>query len=113
MMNKKSIIGNKTLESLGKILAQNTIQKYATKDIFLLCKKAKIELRYEKWHPITLGEFDKKTNTICINLRANIDPKQIIAHELGHYFIHQMELKLSRIEEEKIVEGFAKILLSY
>ncbi len=112
-MNKKSIIGNKTLESLGKILAQNTIQKYATNDVFLLCKKTEIELRYEKWHPVTLGEFDKKTNTICINLTTKIDPKQIIAHELGHYFIHQMELKFSRIEEEKIIENFAKILLSY
>lgn len=112
-MNEKSIVENENLELLGKILAQNTIQKYATNDIFLLCKKAEIELRYEKWHPVTLGEFDKKTDTICINLTTNIDPKQIIAHELGHYFIHQMALKFSRIEEEKIVEDFAKILLSY
>lgn len=97
----------------GEELAKNIIQEFSTQDIFMLCEKADIVLRYESWYPVTLGEFDRKTKKICINLNAKIDQKQIIAHELGHYFIHRNGLKLSKIEEEIMAEAFAKTLLFY
>ena len=95
----------------GEALAYEIMEQFGTKDVFVLCEKCTIELIYNAWFPSTIGEFDQKTNTITVNLKAKIDQKYIIAHELGHYFIHRKGLKLSRSEEEKIVEDFAKSLI--
>jgi Zn-dependent peptidase ImmA (M78 family) len=92
---------------LGEKLAINIIEQFGTRNVSQLCQIAKITIRYEKWNPVTLGEFDRKTNTICVNLNAKIAHKQIIAHELGHYFIHQKGISLSRKEEENVVNTFA------
>lgn len=93
---------------LGEELAKTIIEQFGTQSVSLLCEIAKINIRYEQWNPVTLGEFDRKNNDICINLNANIDQAQIIAHELGHYFIHQKGIKLNRDEEEMVVKCFSE-----
>ena len=95
----------------GEELAHEIIGKFDTNDVFVMCERAGISVHFEKWHSVTLGEFDRKTNAICVNLNAKIDQNQIIAHELGHYFIHQKSIKLSRNEEEIMAENFAKKIL--
>ncbi len=97
----------------GEALAHEIIERFSTKDAVLLCQKAKISIRFERWNPSTIGEFDRKTNTITVNLNAKVDQKRIIAHELGHYFVHQKGIKLSRTEEEKVAEDFAKSLFNH
>ncbi len=92
----------------GKILADEIIERFGTKDVSVICENINVKICYASWNPSTIGEFDRKTNTITVNLNAKIEQKCIIAHELGHYFVHQKDLKLSRIEEEKVVEEFAK-----
>ncbi len=96
----------------GEELAQEVIGEFDTNDVFVICERAGITVHFEKWHSVTLGEFDRKTNAICVNLNAKINQNQIIAHELGHYFIHQKDIKLSRNEEEIMTENFAKVILS-
>ena len=95
-----------TCKILGEKLAKSIIEQFGSQNVSQLCQIAQISIRYEKWNPVTLGEFDRKTNTICVNLCAKINQKQIIAHELGHYFIHQKGIKLSRNEEEIVVNAF-------
>lgn len=99
---------NKVFQRMGNELAQTISEQFGTKNIEELCQIANITVRYEKWNPVTLGEFDRKHNTICINLNAQIPPADILAHEVGHYFIFQKNIKLSRAEEEIMVTAFAR-----
>jgi Zn-dependent peptidase ImmA (M78 family) len=94
----------------GQELAQKVVAKYATTDVLAIAKLLNINVMYEKWHPSTVGEFDKKTKTICINLNAEMPPLSILAHELGHYFLNEMNTRFERNEEEIIVEAFANAL---
>lgn len=93
---------------MGKELAEGIFEQFGTRSILQLCQIAKINIRYEKWNPTTLGEFDRKNNTICLNLNAALPPYQILAHEIGHYFIHQKNIQLSRAEEEIVASTFAE-----
>ncbi len=91
----------------GKALAQWVIERYGTSDVFALIDRVGISLTYARWHPVTLGEFDKKKKSICINLNATVAKERIIAHELGHYFAEEIPDKRSRAEEEQLAEDFA------
>ena len=95
--------------------AQNIIEKFGTNDVFEIVLKSQIKIVYGDWHPITIGEFDKKTNTICINHRALAEDKnalelekKIIAHELGHFFAQEFDL--DRKTEEDFALNFAQEL---
>lgn len=96
-----------------QILAQKIIEKYNTTDVFAIAKQAGIDVIYEKWQPVTYGEFDKKNKTICINLNAPLSIEHILAHELGHFFIHQMSIELNKKDEENIVEDFARFMVAH
>lgn len=98
----------KIFQRMGKELAQTISEQFGTKNIVELCQIADISVRYEKWSPVTLGEFDRKNSAICINLNAPIVPSDILAHEVGHYFIFQKNIKLSRAEEEIVASTFAE-----
>ena len=52
----------------GKELAQQVLDKYGTTDVLAIAKQLTIKVIYQKWHPSTVGEFDRKTKTIYINL---------------------------------------------
>ncbi len=95
----------------GTELALKIIEKYGTTDVFSIANQAKIKVFYEKWQPVTYGEFHKKDLSIHINLDAPIQKEQVLAHELGHFFIHSLGIKLHKTEEEIMVEAFAKQFL--
>ncbi len=88
--------------------ARAVIEKFNTPDVFEIAGKAGVRIVYESWFPATIGEFDRKNKTICVNLNAGVTVEKIIAHELGHFFAHGLNLKKS--EEEKFCDDFAEIL---
>ncbi|MEZ0609390.1 ImmA/IrrE family metallo-endopeptidase [Fibrella sp. WM1] len=95
----------------GSELAKQVMQRYGTSDVAELARRAGVVVRYERWHPVTLGEYHPKTRTICINLNASLAQASILAHELGHFFIHDAGLTVSRQDEETIAQAFAETLL--
>ena len=100
---------NQKLKFAAQELAKRIFAKFGTDNIFEIAEKADVEVVYEKWFPTTIGEFDRKNKTICVNLNAREKAEKIIAHELGHFFAQ--DLNLSRTEEEKFCDAFAKSLL--
>lgn len=94
--------------------AKKIIEKFGTTDVYQIAEKANVKIVYESWFPSTVGEFDKKTKTICINRRAleigKFSERKIIAHELGHFFA--MEFNFDRKTEESFAETFAVELLN-
>jgi Zn-dependent peptidase ImmA (M78 family) len=97
----------------GTELAQQVIKRYGTADVAELARLAGVTVRYERWHPVTVGEYHKTTRTICINLNASVKQSRILAHELGHFFIHETGMIVSRAEEEVMAEEFAGALQPY
>ena len=98
-------------------VAQKILEKFGTNDVFEIALKSNISIVYEDWYPTTIGEFDKQTNTICVNNRALKESKNaielekiIIAHELGHFFA--AEFDLGNLSEEQFAREFAKELTS-
>jgi Zn-dependent peptidase ImmA (M78 family) len=94
----------------GVELAKKTIHQFGTTDILELVQKTGATILYAHWHPTTMGEFHKKTKTIYINLNTPLEKTHIIAHELGHYLIDYFGLKMSKVDEEKVVNDFVKTL---
>jgi Zn-dependent peptidase ImmA (M78 family) len=93
----------------GQEFAKRIFAKFGTNNVFVIAEKASIKIVYEKWFPTTIGEFDRKNNTINVNLNTREKVEKIIAHELGHFFAQ--DLNLSRAEEERFCGDFAKGLL--
>ena len=60
----------------GKELAKQVLDKYGTTDVSAITKQLDIKVIYQKWHPSTVGEFDRKTKTIYINLNADIEKER-------------------------------------
>lgn len=96
--------------------AKDIIERFGTSDVFQIAEKVGVKIFYESWNPVTIGEFDWKTKTICVNLRALKNDgdimrleKLIVAHELGHFFA--ADLKLEKSEEEKFAREFAETLI--
>jgi Zn-dependent peptidase ImmA (M78 family) len=100
----------------GKQAAQKVREKYGTKDPFIIAEKADVRIVYESWYPTTIGEFEREGKTIRINRRALENNKNaadleriIVAHELGHYFV--LDLNSDRKDEEVFARDFAAELL--
>lgn len=91
-------------------LAKTVLERFQTRNVSEIAAKSGVEVIYEKWFPVTLGEFDWKKREIRINQNAEIDFDIIIAHELGHYFIKVYELKIVG-DEETFCDEFAGNLL--
>ena len=96
-------------------IVKNLIERFGTNDVFEIVLKSNVKIVYDDWYPTTIGEFDKKTNTICINNRAVKESKNaielekiIIAHELGHFFAAEFDLE--NLSEEQFAREFAKEL---
>lgn len=90
--------------------AQQIYEKFQTRDVFEIAAKAGVKIVYEKWYPVTLGEFDRRTKTIIVNNNAEMKREKIIAHELGHYFFG--EFKIEDVADEEIFcDQFAEELL--
>lgn len=92
--------------------ADEVVARFETHDVFEIARRAGISVVYESWHPVTVGEFERKTGTIRVNLRAQekgISFAKIVAHELGHFFA--VDLKLNKKDEEFFASAFAENLL--
>ena len=100
---------NQKLRLDGQEFAKLICAEFGTDNIVEIAERAGVEIVYEKWFPTTIGEFDRKNKKICVNLNAREKVEKIIAHELGHFFA--WDLNLSRAEEERFCEDFAKSLL--
>jgi Zn-dependent peptidase ImmA (M78 family) len=91
-------------------LAENVFGRFQTRDVFEIAERCGVKIVYQKWFPVTLGEFDWRTKTIIVNEYATIETEKIIAHELGHYFLREFDVK-NVAEEEKFCDEFADRLL--
>ncbi len=94
---------------MSQKFAKRVIENFDTSDVFVIAEKAGVKIVYESWFPVTIGEFDRKSKLICVNLNAKETHEKIIAHELGHFFAQ--ELKLNKTEEESFCHEFAQSLL--
>lgn len=96
----------------GFALAQSVIAQFETQDPFELALRAGVKVTYAHWHPVTWGEFDQRSGSICLNLAAPISLAEILAHELGHYFSNLKTTQTNRSRQEKVAEEFAEALLN-
>ena len=93
----------------GYKIARLVVEQFGARDVFKIAEKNDIKIFYEKWFPTTIGEFDRKNKTICVNLNARETVEKIIAHELGHFFAQ--EFNLNKAEEERFCRDFVRSLL--
>ncbi len=100
---------NRKLEVKGQEFAQQIFEKFGTHDVFEIAEKAGVRIVYESWFPVTIGEFERKTKTICVNLTTAENREKIVAHELGHFFAR--DLNLNKTEEEKFAQEFTEVLI--
>ena len=100
---------NQKLKFDGQKFAKRIFEMFGANNVFEIAEEADVKIVYEKWFPTTIGEFDRKNKTICVNLNAREKIEKIIAHELGHFFAQ--DLNLSRAEEEKFCDDFKESLL--
>ena len=89
--------------------ARRVVTQFDTRDVFEIAEKSGVKIFYERWFPVTFGEFDRKNKTVCVNLNASETVEKIVAHELGHFFAQG--LNLNKKEEESFCDDFAKVLL--
>lgn len=92
-------------------LARLVGERYLTRDVYAIAEFASLKIVYQRWHPVTVGEFDRRARTITVNENAAIEKERIIAHELGHYFLRFFEVK-NVADEESFCDDFAKSLLN-
>ena len=90
-------------------LAESVFSQFETCDVFEIAEKSGMSIIYQKWFPVTLGEFDWKSKTIIVNENAGIEKEKIVAHELGHYFLKEFAIKIT--DEERFCDEFADELL--
>jgi predicted SprT family Zn-dependent metalloprotease len=97
-----------------KSFVEDIVCRFATREAAVIAEKSQVKIVYESWHPVTVGEFEKKTKTIRVNRRAAESGRdaptveKIIAHELGHFFAS--DLNLTKAGEERFAREFARIL---
>lgn len=78
-----------------------------------LAKKWGISVHIGRWFPTTWGEYDRRHRSIQINELAPIPLRNVLAHELGHAWLHQQGWSLPLAEEEAWVETFAETLIKH
>ena len=91
-------------------LAERVFRHFQTSDVFEIAEKVGVKTVYQKWFPMTLGEFDWRTKTIVVNKNAPISFEKIVAHELGHYFLREFGIE-NIADEEKFCNEFADAIL--
>ncbi len=91
-------------------LAEDIFSQFQTRNVYEIAEKSNIKIVYQKWFPVTLGEFDWKAKTIIVNESAAVKKEKIIAHELGHCFLRKFDVE-NVADEEKFCDEFADELL--
>ena len=98
---------------MGKVLAAKVYAQYGTTDVFQLAEKAGCTVVYARWHPVTLGEYHRKTKTIVLNEnRGEVRFDAVLAHELGHFFCDAFFVNLEKQKGEEIATAFAEAWVS-
>jgi Zn-dependent peptidase ImmA (M78 family) len=95
---------------LGLEASEQVFSRFQTCDVFEIAEKVGVKIVYQKWFPVTLGEFDWGTKTVFVNENAPISFEKIVAHELGHYFLREFNVK-DIVDEEKFCDEFADEIL--
>ncbi len=115
-------------EASGAETARRVVARFQTDDVLTLARRAGVEIVYERWPLVTLGECEKRNRTIRVNLNAiewahhvkhpveEFMLRAIIAHELGHFFEAQDErsptdARTRQVIRERAAHGFAAQLL--
>lgn len=93
----------------GHKIARQICEEFASDDIFAIAQNVGVKIVYEKWFPVTIGEFDSIKKIIIVNLNAAERDEKIIAHELGHFFAQ--DLNLEKVEEEIFARDFANYFI--
>lgn len=83
-------------------------ERFPTESPMEIAHAVGLKVVTERWFPVTSGEFELKARTIRMNAAANIEPEIIIAHELGHYFLHEVGCD----QDERFCEEFAGTLVN-
>lgn len=91
-------------------LAERVFRHFQTSDVFEIAEKVGVKTVYQKWFPVTLGEFNWRTKTIIVNENAEISFEKIVAHELGHYFLREFNIE-DVGDEEGFCDEFADAIL--
>ena len=93
--------------------ATKVIERFGTRDPLFIARKSGVRIVYGNWHPVTVGEFDRRARTIRVNLRAveagDFTAPEIVAHELGHFFA--LGFGFDRKTEESFASRFAEELI--
>lgn len=93
----------------GTELANRVIKQFGRQSANEIAALRGLSVRFERWYPVTAGEFVPAQKKIIVNESAKIDPQRIIAHELGHYFL--VYESISSDNDEKFCDEFAEALL--
>ncbi len=91
-----------------KNFVDKIVCEFGADDVLTIAEKADVSVVYQRWFPVTIGEFDRKTRTICVNLNTTEKIEKVIAHELGHFFA--AEFNFDKKEEESFARQFAECL---
>lgn len=95
---------------LADKIAQKIVADLETKDVYEIARQSDISVEFERWFPVTLGEFDRKNRRIMINQDAPVAVETIVAHELGHYFLQDL-VSGDSVDIERLCDRFADALL--
>ena len=101
----------------AEAFARKIVERFGTDDVYKIAEKNDVSIVYESWYPVTIGEFERKTKTIRVNLRALKNKENdkhlertIIAHELGHFYAEKFNF--DKKDEENFAHEFAEHLIS-
>ena len=97
-MEKTSAQMLRAAAARGAQAARRVVAQFQTNDVLTLARRAGVKIVYERWPLVTLGECERRSRTIRVNLNAiecaghSMHPDEgfllraIVAHELGHLF---------------------------
>ena len=97
-------------QSLAGKIAQKIVADLETRDVYEIAQRSDISVEFERWYPVTLGEFDRKNRRITVNRNAAVGAETIVAHELGHYFLQDLAAS-EGLDIERFCDRFADALL--
>ncbi|CAN5540971.1 hypothetical protein BH10ACI2_BH10ACI2_17580 [soil metagenome] len=95
---------------LADKIAQKIVADLETRDVYEIARLSDISIVFERWFPVTFGEFDRKNRRMTVNQNAPVAVETIIAHELGHYFLQNLVPSVG-VDFERLCDRFADALL--
>jgi hypothetical protein len=101
----------------GFEFAEKVAAAFGTREVYAIATAQGVTIARESWYPITVGEYERKSQTIWVNEQALVADDdthhvetRIIAHELGHHFAARLDM--DRETEERFAHEFAHALVT-